>query len=218
MGELFDDPPFTVMPDPGALLAALGALLSDDDLAIIAEADHGWRAEESHAALLAMARDGVVPRPLPFYPLEPLELTRWDEPPVEPANERRLLRHAFACCALLRAYGDAETCGHMLDQNPTLAGLAISLHRLSTLDVPPGARESMVAMERRAAALLAWLLPRVAEFVEADFFALTLLWFSLAAGATSSGLEALIAWIMTVEEYSFDFDKTLYGRDDAPRV
>lgn len=218
MADDFDDPPPTVAPDPADLLAALGAMLDEDDLAAIAGADYGDDADHHLAALRAIARGGDVPRPLEWCPHEVLSLVRWDQPPPDPAGEQRLWRHAFSCCALLRAYGDPESSVHMFDQDPTLAGLMTSLHDLATLPLPRARRDALAAMDRQAAALLAWLTPRVADFGEPDFFGLTLLWFGLAAGVPAPSLVALIDWIMRAEAVSDGWSREIHGRRDAPRV
>ena len=188
-------------------------MLGDHDLRVIAEADYGSGLDDHLAALHVIARDGLVPCPLPWHPREVLELVRWDQPPPEPAEERRLWRHAFACCALLRAYGDPESRDVMLDQDPTLAGLAVSLHNLATLPLPRTKREVLAAMDRQAAALLAWVTPRVLEFGEPAFFGLALLWFSLAAAVPAPALVALVDWVMEAEEEMTDWERTIHGDD-----
>ena len=218
MDDALGPVPATVPPEPGALLAALAAMLGGDDLRVIAEADYGSDVDDHLAALHAIARGGVVPRPLEWCPHEVLSLVHWDQPPPEPAGEQRLWRHAFSCCALLRAYGDPESSLHMFDQDPTLAGLMTSLHDLAALPLPRAKRQALAAMDRQAAALLAWLTPRVADFGEPDFFGLTLLWFGLAAGVPASSLAALVDWIMRAEAVSDGWAREIYGRRDAPRI
>lgn len=199
MADEFGELPFTVAPDAGALLAALAGLLDDADLRAIAEADHGRDVDGHLEGLVAIARRGEVPRPLVWCPREVLELSRWDEPPAEPEQEQRLWRRAFACCALLRAYGDPESGAEMFDQGPTLAVLATSLHALAGLPLRAERRRALAAMDGQAAALLAWLVPRVAGFGEPGFFGLALLWFALAASVPGPALAPLIDWIMGAE-------------------
>ena len=194
--------PFTVAPDAGALLSSLGEMLDGTDLSFIAKADYGRDVPDHLAALRLIARTGGVPQPLAWVPREVLELVRWDEPPPDLAHERRLWRHAFACCGLVRAYGDVESQRHLFGENQSLIGLVTSLASLAAIPLPRVRRAVVRAADDRGAALLAWLVPRLpeGEAGEPAFFGLGLLWFALATDVPDPGLLALIEWIMRAED------------------
>jgi hypothetical protein len=63
--------------EPRALLHWLRTRISDQALRGIATADYGSGWIKHHQVVVEIARSGLVPMPLEWYPLEALELTRW---------------------------------------------------------------------------------------------------------------------------------------------
>ena len=187
--------PNVVPPDPDALLRAISDQLDDRDLIEIARADWGEDARAHLKELLRIARQGHVPRPMAWEPREVLELTRWTEPDPAWGRDRLVQVHwqrAFACTALLRAFGEPENhkdfCGH----NQTAIQLIASLRFLGG------------GLDAEAAAFFAWLIPRLPEDEneEHPFYGLGLLWFALApsVGSSDEVLLALMDWIMLGED------------------
>src|SRR5437667_4516329 len=67
-------------PRPDELLARVSALVTDEMLLEISEADYGMDADK-HLAALRGIRDLVrLPSPLEWEPVEVLELERWSDP------------------------------------------------------------------------------------------------------------------------------------------
>lgn len=194
-------PPDTLPPDADALPALLAGALDDHDLQAIAEADHGRDADAHLAALRRLMREGTL-APLEWRPREVLELTRWDEPPHDPIRERAHWRRAFACAALLRAYGEPENHDRLDGENQSLVVLIDSLRALAAVPLPGPKRALVVGLDAPAAAFLAWLIPRLpaGESGEHAFFGLGLLWFALAADVPDAALVALAEWVMVAED------------------
>lgn len=187
--------PDTVPPSASALLAALARELDDGDLHEIAHADWSRDVRQHQAALSAIARELIMPVPLGFEPREVLELTRWLVPEEHCAPRdvyRGHLHRAFCCTVLLRALGDRENQEALFGQNQTLANLIASLRALGR------------DLDREAAQLLTWLIPRLPEGEpeEHAFHGLGLLWFLLGPSARVSD-EALLRvaeWVMVTED------------------
>ena len=193
--------PETLPPNAGALLRLIAEMLVPEDLRRVAEADYGQRADEHLAALREIVSGGALDLGQ-RVPGEVLELARWDQPPIEPSQEQRHWRRAFACTALLGAYGRAENEGHVHGPSQTLIGLIDSLHALERI-LPTRERwRAMAGIDAAGTALLAWLTPRLSyePFAEAAFFGLGLLWFALACEVEDPALVALAEWIMAAED------------------
>ena len=167
------------------------------DLCWIAEADHGRGASENERQLRRIAGSGEVPSPLEWHPREVLELTRWDELPPSDGDDvfrRRHLLRAFACAALLRSYGDTRNhAGYESGREVT------ALHLLGSVAVLVPA---LTHLDRDAAALLTWVLPRLAVQDQEDhaFIGLAALWFALGAAWPDPALLALAEWVMKAED------------------
>ena len=189
--------PSVVPPDGAALLTRTAARLASAELRRIAEADRGHDAEEHYRALCEVAA-GRMPSPLQWCPREALALTRWDEPKppcgrlgFQLAHQRR----AFCCAALLSAAGDPANPELGEGANTTLFQLIGSLEALSN--------RFGIDFEREAAALLAWLIPRIDRWgEERPFLGLGLLWFALGrSGEASDGaLLEMAEWVMAAED------------------
>lgn len=202
--------PETLPPDEDALVAMIGEMLGEEDLRLIAQADYGYRADEHLTALRALL-DGSALDLCQWLPSEVLELTRWRRPPTEPGQERAHWRRAFACAALLRAYGRPENQGNVIGGNQTLISLIDSLHALSQILPRRERQRAMTGIDAAAAALLAWLIPRLPydPHPEAAFFGLGLLWFALACEVPDTALALLAEWIMVTEDEEAEWRRRL---------
>lgn len=193
--------------DAAPLMQALADRVDDGMLREIAEADYGRDVEAHLAALRGIRDSGRVPHPLPWEPREVLELTRWSDPdnPAWCPGDLRLRAHwmrAFACAALLRAFGGSEdetpgsgpmrASSDLEGQNQTLIQLIDSLEVLDT------------GLDRAAASFLLWLLGRLPddEPEEHPFFGLGLLWLALrmTPPVEDAPLVALMDWISERED------------------
>lgn len=194
-------------PDGDALLKRVSLQIDDEMLLAIAAADAGVHVAE-YAAGLRLIRDAcVIDRPLRWQPREVLELVRWLEPDAEQPPGRSLefgghrghWMRAFACAALIRAYGDSET--RQIEHggyNTAIIQLLDSLRRL-------GAR-----LDAEAMSALAWLITRWLDSNEAFmddeivFAGVALL--SLAVGAkraSDNAIAELANWLVEREARAF---------------
>ncbi len=167
------------------------------DLRWIAEADHRRDADENEQQLRRIASSGELPSPLEWCPREVLELTRWDEPSPDEGDavfRRRHKLRAFACAALLRSYGDPRNHDHYESGRE-----ATALHLLGSIALLEAALPNL---DRDAAALLTWALPRLAAQDPEDhaFIGLAALWFALGAAWPDPALLALVEWVMQAED------------------
>ncbi len=189
-------------PDGDALLRRIAPHIDDAMLENIAAADYGLNVPE-HLAGLRKVRDGIVARPLRWQPREVLELTRWSEPDAveragregEMTGRRGHWARAFACAALIRAYGDEETRGIIdFGFDATLMQLLESLQRLNA------------GFEEEAMAAVAWFIPRLRDELlledEIPFLGVGLL--ALAArsrcGPPEPAVIALTEWLLAAEQ------------------
>ncbi len=110
--------------EPRALLHRLRDAIPEATLANIAAADYGNARVKHLRPLVDIARTGLLPVPLTWYPLEVLELTRWRQ-----GENIDHLERAFACCALAldAAIPGTRQAGHVSD---VLAPLVESAWRL----------------------------------------------------------------------------------------
>ena len=182
-------------PNADALLPLISAHLIEADLEEIARKDYGHDVEEHLGVLRRIAHEGHVPLPIQWHPKEVLQLASHEEPRGElsPAAIGRIgWRRAFACAALLRAYGEPANQDVLISQNLVLVQLLGTLRRLDG------------DLDRAAMSFLAWIVPRLPEgaYAENIAFALALLWCALPAGSGASDrdLVALIEWIAQCED------------------
>ncbi|NEU11565.1 hypothetical protein G3T14_05415 [Methylobacterium sp. BTF04] len=175
-------------------------MLNPEDLRIISEADYGQDSKEHLAALRSLLHGGAL-NLRECKPTEVLELTRWDRPIDDPTHIGRHWRRAFACATLLRAYGEPENDNGAIGANETLVSLIDSLHALGLKALRQLNDDETGDINRAAAALVAWLIPRLGpnSSDEAAFFGLGLLWFALAENVSDAALVALMDWIMVAE-------------------
>lgn len=189
-------------PDGDALLRRIAPHIDDAMLEHIAACDYGLEVPE-HFAELHKVRDGIIARPLRWQPREVLELTRWSEPDAvdrarregEMTGRRGHWARAFACAALIRAYGDEET-REIIDFgfDATLMQLLESLERLNA------------GFEEEAMAAVAWFIPRLRDDLlledEIPFLGVGLL--ALVArsrrGPAESAVIALTEWLLAAEQ------------------
>lgn len=193
--------PQILPPDEDALVALIGGMLGEEDLRLIAQADYGYDADEHVAALHGLLGGGILDL-RQWVPTEVLELTRWDRPPIDPSKEQQHWRRAFACAALLRAYGKAENHLAINGGNQTLISLIDSLHALDQILPWRERQRAMIGIDAAAVGLLTWLIPRLPSGLdeEAAFFGLGLLYFALACEAQDAAVIALAEWIMVAED------------------
>ncbi len=168
---------FTIFnPNADDLLRGISAHIDTGMIEEIAAADYGWRLPECLIALRQIRDQGLFTFPLPSELREVLELIRWsqpDDPKWKPGGfgQRGHWIRAFACAALLRAFGDTETRVLLAaGSNQTVIQLIDSLRIVDP------------SLYKHAAAFVAWLLLEC----EADerpeelaFLGVALLWFGL---------------------------------------
>jgi hypothetical protein len=191
----------TFKPDGDALLRRIAPHIDDGMLENIAETEYGLNVAE-HLAELRKVRDGIIARPLRWYPREALELTRWSEPDAvdragregELTGTRGHWARAFSCAALIRAYGDDET-REIIDFgfDATLMQLLESLQRLNA------------GLEDEAMAAVAWFIPRLRDdlFAEDEIPFLGVGLLSLAVKSrriANSAIVTLVAWLVATEQ------------------
>lgn len=193
--------PETLPPDNGTLVGLLAGMLGEQDLRLVAQADYGYKADENLTALRRLLDGGALDLG-ELEPTEVLELTRWDRPPIEPGQERRHWRRAFACAALLRAYGRPENHHNIIDSNQSLVGLIDSLYALGQILPWRERQRAMTGIDAAATALVAWLIPHLPSGPDEEtaFHGLGLLWFALACDVQDTALVALAEWVMVAED------------------
>ena len=189
-------------PDGDALLRRIAPHINDAMLEDIAAADYGLDVPE-HLAELRKVRDGIIARPLRWQPREVLELTRWSEPDAvdragregEMTGRRGHWTRAFACAALIRAYGDEETREIIhFGFDSTLMQLLESLQRLNA------------GFEDEAMAAVAWFIPRLRDELltedEIPFLGLGLLVLAVRSdrAVADSAILALTQWLLAAEQ------------------
>lgn len=183
-------------PSGESLLDWLIPQVDDAMLREIARADYDYCADGHYAALRQIRDHRIIPAPLPWEPLEVLNLTRWGEPD-EPScgtvnvGPRGHLVTAFCCAVLLKAADDAQTQDFIHSENDTLIQLVASVFALG--------REPL----ERASEFLAWRLLRLPlSHEEYSFFALALLLTRAALyapGESGDDLTLLAEWVIREE-------------------
>lgn len=187
-------PSLAVEPDGDRLFKRLARHIDDALLDDIAACDYGMELEQNRRELRLIRDTGLIKAPMPWPPLEVLNLTRWSEPvtPQTPrgfADTRGHRKRAFCCAVLLRAYGDEPTRRKESGYNSTLVQLLDGLPHI-VLDVSV-----------EVLALLTWLLPRMHDASERAFIGIALIDVLLASGTkvADDDLAAFAAWIMAEE-------------------
>lgn len=183
--------------DADALLREIGKRVDDAMLREMADADRG-RDVAQHFAMLRRIRDEAhVPVPLQWEPREVLELVRWSDPENSqwfpgPLRLRAHLMRAFACTALLRAFGEPDNHDLLEGQNQSLIQLIDSLDALDC------------GLDRQATGFTWWLLGHLPqnEPEEHPFFGIALLWFALRLSPPlpEAALLGLLDWICEKED------------------
>jgi hypothetical protein len=173
-------------PSADDFLALSAALVTDDMLRQISEADYGMDAEAHLAALRPIRDDHRVPAPMGWEPKEVLELMRWSKPgrddwtPGSPGDRGHAIR-AFCCAALLRAAAEPANADWFEGENQTLVpaiesalhlglGLPEAAARFLTWRFPslPGHDENRPFFAFGLIALMLLLRPRALSASEID--------------------------------------------------
>ncbi|KQP82938.1 hypothetical protein ASF57_12500 [Methylobacterium sp. Leaf117] len=193
--------PETLPPDEDALVELLAGMLGEQDLRFVAQADYGYDADE-HLMALRRLLDGGALDLGQGKPTEVLEFTRWDRPQSEPGQEQRHWRRAFACAALLRAYGRPENRHNIIGSNQSIAGLIDSLYALGQILPLRERQRAMAGIDAAGTALMAWLIPHLPSGPdeEAAFHGVGLLWFALACEVRDTALVAVAEWVMVADD------------------
>jgi hypothetical protein len=179
-------------PDSDSLLIAISKYVDDSMLMTIARADYGHAVNQHFEALRQIRDEQIVFAPMPWYPKEVLELTRW----IKPENpDKHLPPHtpiqwhtmrAFACSALLRAAFEPANFPYFFGDNDTIAPF---LESLSFIDAN---------IQTEALRFFAWCarhLPQAASVAPFYLLALLVLMLRVQSTIPRDDLRIIIDWI-----------------------
>ena len=201
-------------PSDAAILEWLKPIIVDSMLRDIAYADFGLDEEEYFAALVPIRDGHKIPDPLPWFPREALNLTRWLEPddPVwkpdylgpnnemgsggliwkpQACGERGHWIRFFSCAVLLKAADDVESQDYITEENDTLIQFIASALWLGSDAVDHALR------------LVCWRTLRMSsDNEEYPFFAMAILLLRMTQfekGSNAKELQMLADWVIAEE-------------------
>ena len=121
-------------PSDEPLMSLVFQHVDDSMLREIAAADYGMDVH-AHLRALHVAKTGNLPDPMPWQPMEVLELVRWFEPEdlkwkPRSAGTRGHWMRLFSCAILLRAGSDPKNNGYFTGEDSTIIQLVDSAIKL----------------------------------------------------------------------------------------